>query len=85
MGIFVYKTLTKEEKISPQEEIMPTALEGKKIAMIIAFKDFRDAEYFVPKEIFEKAGAEVKTVSDKLGTAIGADGGDTKVDLYSKI
>ena len=60
---------------------MPTALEGKKIAMIIAFRDFRDAEYFVPKEIFKKAGAEVKTVSDKLGTAIGADGGDTEVDL----
>lgn len=38
--------------------------------MIIAFQDFRDAEYFIPKEILEKAGAKVTTVSTKLGTAI---------------
>jgi protease I len=54
---------------------------GKKAVMIIAFRDFRDEEYFVPKEILEKAGIEVKTASNKIGTAIGADGGDTKVDL----
>ena len=75
-GIFIYKGLTKKEEIS-----MPENLVGKKIAMIIAFKDFRDEEYFVPKEILEKAGAEIKTVSNKMGTAIGADGGDVKVDL----
>jgi protease I len=93
VGILGYKILTKEEE-KTLPEIMPTALEGKKmvrqahhpeisrrVAMIIAFRDFRDAEYFVPKEIFEKAGAVVKTVSDKLGTAIGADGGDTEVDI----
>lgn len=56
-------------------------LEGKKIVMVIAFRDFRDAEYFVPKEILEETGAEVKTASNKKGTAIGADGGDTEVDL----
>ena len=49
--------------------------------MVIAFRDFRDAEYFVPKEILEKAGAKITTVSTKMGTAIGADGGDTEVDL----
>ncbi|PIZ89678.1 MAG: hypothetical protein COX89_00190 [Candidatus Nealsonbacteria bacterium CG_4_10_14_0_2_um_filter_37_10] len=56
-------------------------LKEKSIVMIIAFRDFRDAEYFVPKEILEAAGAEVKTASNKKGTAIGADGGDTEVDL----
>jgi protease I len=56
-------------------------LKEKKAVMIVAFRDFRDAEYFVPKEILEKAGIEVKTASNKMGTAIGADGGDTKVDL----
>lgn len=56
-------------------------LQGKKVAMIIAFRDFRDAEYFIPKEILEGAGAKITTVSTKLGTAIGADGGDTEVDL----
>lgn len=56
-------------------------LESKKIAMIIAFKSFRDEEYFIPKEEFEKAGFVVTTVSSEKGTAIGASGGDTEVDL----
>lgn len=80
-GIFVFKSLTKKE-IPPKEEIiMPEKLEDKKIAIVIAFRDFRDAEYFVPREILEGAGAKITTVSTKLGTAIGADGGDTEVDL----
>lgn len=81
VGILSYKILTREKEKALPEITMEENLEGKKIAMIVAFRDFRDAEYFVPKEIFEKAGAEIKTVSDKLGTAIGADGGDTKVDI----
>jgi len=56
-------------------------LKGKNIAIIVALRDFRDVEYFVPREILEEAGAEIKTVSTKLGTAIGADGGDTEVNL----
>jgi len=56
-------------------------LKGKKAVMIIAFRDFRDTEYFRPKEILENAGAEIKTASNKLGVAVGADGGDTEVDL----
>jgi protease I len=56
-------------------------LTDKKIAMIIAFKDFRDEEYFVPKEILEEAGAEVKTASNRKGIAIGADGGEVEVNL----
>jgi len=60
---------------------MEQALEGKKVAIVMAFKDFRDAEYFVPKEIFEKFGATVTAVSTKKGTALGADGGDVEVDL----
>jgi protease I len=77
-GVFFYKFQTKKEEIPAK--IMPKISE-KKVAMIIAFRDFRDAEYFLPKEILEKAGAKIVTVSTKLGTAIGADGGDTKVDL----
>jgi len=56
-------------------------ISDKKIAMIIAFKDFRDEEYFVPKEILEEAGAEIKTASNKKGEAIGADGGEVEIDL----
>jgi protease I len=56
-------------------------LENKKVAIVIAFRDFRDAEYFVPKEILEKAEAQIATASNKSGTAVGADGGEVKVDL----
>jgi len=56
-------------------------LEGKKIAMIVAFKDFRDEEYFVPKEILEAAGAEIRNVSTQIGRALGADGGEIEIDL----
>jgi len=56
-------------------------LEGKKIAIIIAFRDFRDEEYFIPKQTLEIAGARITTVSTSLGQAIGKMGGETKVDL----
>lgn len=56
------------------------SLLGRKIVMVIAFKDFRDEEYFVPKEILEKAGAEIKVASNKEGMALGADGGQVPVD-----
>ena len=52
-----------------------------KAAIIIAFRDFRDEEYFVPKEVLEKAGVKVKTASNQKGVALGADGGEAKVDL----
>jgi len=58
-------------------------LKKKKIAMIIAFRDFRDEEYFVPNKILETAGAEIKTVSTQEGTAIGADGGEVEIDLLT--
>jgi protease I len=59
-------------------------LKNKKIAIIIAFKDFRDEEYFVPRGILEEAGAEIKTASTEKGTAVGADGGQVPVDLLVK-
>lgn len=52
-----------------------------KIALIIAFENFRDEEYFIPKDVFEKNGAEVKTFSSSLGKAIGKFGGEAKVDF----
>ncbi len=52
-----------------------------KIAIIIAYKNFKDEEYFTPRGIFEGAGAEIKVASNKLGIAQGADGGEVKVDI----
>jgi protease I len=81
-GILILKGQPKKEKVStPKVETKMPEVKEKKAVMIIAFRDFRDVEYFVPKEILEKAGIEVKTASNKMGTAIGADGGDTNVDL----
>ncbi len=54
---------------------------NKKIAIIIAFRNFRDEEYFIPKEIFEKNGYSVTTASDKEGIAIGGGGGEANIDI----
>jgi protease I len=56
-------------------------MENKKVAIIVSFRDFRDPEYFIPKDILEKHDIEIKTASNKKGIAIGAEGGDTEVDL----
>jgi protease I len=72
------KELKKEVK---KEETMVENLSGKKVLMLVAFRDFRDQEYFVPRKIFEDSKIEVKTASSKKGRAIGADGGDVEVDF----
>ena len=60
---------------------MTQALGKKKAALIIAFRDFRDEEYFIPKEILEKNGVETTTVSYSLGQALGVLGGEAEIDL----
>lgn len=67
-------------KIKMAEKI----LKEKRVAIIIAFRDFRDEEYFETKEVLEKAGAEVVTVSDSSGKAIGKFGGEADVDILLK-
>ena len=94
-GFLLYQTLSNHQGFPKEEEIAQESDEGipeestttmeaseeKTIAVIIAFRSFRDAEYFVPKEVLETAGAKITTVSNQTGTAIGADGGETEVDL----
>lgn len=63
---------------------MEKSLNNKKIAMIIAFQDFRDEEYFILKNIFLEEGAQVFTVSSKTGKALGSYGGVVDVDLTLK-
>ncbi len=43
----------------------------KKIALVIAEREFRDEEYQVPYEILKAAGFQVLTVSTKTTTAVG--------------
>lgn len=59
-------------------------LEGKKIVMVIAFRNFQDEEYFITNGILKESGAEIKTASSQKGIAIGASGGETNVDLLVK-
>ncbi len=53
----------------------------KKIAIIVPFRDFRDEEYFIPKELFKSKKFKTKTISNESGIAIGADGGEVLVDF----
>jgi len=54
---------------------------SKKIAIIIAFNNFRDEEYFIPKQVLEMGGHEIITVSSELGKAIGTYGGEVRIDM----
>ncbi len=56
-------------------------MENKKVLFIIAFKDFRDEEFFEPKEILEKAGFQIEVASTEKGLAMGVNGGEVKVDF----
>ena len=81
-GIPEKENVSDNNNDQPQQFITPMkALEGKTIAMVIAFKDFRDEEYFKPRQIFLAAGADVKTASNEKGKAMGADGGEVEVDF----
>jgi len=57
----------------------------KKILFVLAKQDFRDEEYFIPKDILEKE-FEVKIASngDKGEIALGFLGGEAKIDLNIK-
>lgn len=81
--VSVYFLLNKGERNSDsdKEKYPMSNLSGKKVAMVIAFKDFRDEEYFIPREILEKAGVEIRVVSDEMGTALGTEGGEAQVDI----
>ncbi len=56
-----------------------------KLAYIIAYKNFRDEEYFIPKEILEEVGIEVKAFSNKEGVAMGSEGGNVEVRSIENI
>lgn len=53
----------------------------KTAVFIIAFKDFRDPEYFIPKKILNEAGIKTFCASSKKGIAIGVEGGEENIDI----
>jgi len=57
----------------------------KKVLMVLASQNFRDPEFFVPKDVIEKAGITVLTASSKPEST-GAEGGKVKIDaLLDKV
>ncbi len=52
----------------------------KKVALVIAKERFRDEEYFHPKEVLEKNGISVTTVSSSKGPCTGKLGGSAKAE-----
>lgn len=63
---------------------MEKKLDGKNILMIIASKNFRDEEYFIPFEIFQREGAKVATASSAKGEIVGVEGGEARATLTLK-
>ncbi|MFH1368729.1 MAG: DJ-1/PfpI family protein [Elusimicrobiota bacterium] len=57
------------------------SLSGKKILFVTAPQNFRDEEYFEPKEILSGQGAEIVTASLVTGDITGAKGGKAKSDV----
>jgi protease I len=49
-------------------------LKGKKVAMVLAPRDFRDVEFETPYEALTRAGARVAVISVRKGECVGADG-----------
>ena len=80
-AFFFFQYFQKVNLKGNKEKNMISFKEEKKVLMVIAFKNFRDVEYFLPKEILERNGVKVTTASNKKGEAQGADGKKTKVDL----
>jgi len=60
---------------------MLNASKEKKVVFIVAFRDFNDEEYLVPKGILESAGFKIITASNKLGLAIGVYGQEADIDI----
>ena len=56
-------------------------LAGRKVAMIIAHKNFRDPELTIPKNILENNGAKVVIASTSCEPSIGVEGTVMPVDI----
>jgi protease I len=59
-------------------------IKNKRVLYIIAQQNFRDEEYFVPKEILEKEGAKITTASITREEARGMLGKRVKPDISVK-
>jgi len=68
----------KEATMTPQP--LPR-IDGKRVIIIVAPTQFRDPEYFIPKQVLESAGAYVATASTQTGQIVGLEGRIANVDM----
>lgn len=68
------------QKSAPSSEENLVMATGKKVAIIIAFKDFQDQEYFNVLKTLESRGAKTVSFSTSLGKAIGTYGGEVEIE-----
>jgi len=53
----------------------------KRILFVVSFSNFRDEEYFIPKDFLKSAGVSTKVTSNQTGKAKGVDGGEVLIDF----
>jgi protease I len=75
--LFIYQSVFIQHGICAGKK----SLEGKKVLMIIAKKDFRDEEFLKPKEVFERNGAKVTVASSSLETSSGMLGAKVRPEI----
>jgi len=67
---------------SPSSTVtFPDKIMEKRILMVVAFKNFKDEEYFVTKEVLEKANFLIETTSSQKGVALGTEGNEAIITL----
>lgn len=67
-----------------EAEMALPRVDGKRVIMIIATRDFRDEELQRPKEILESQGAKVTIASSSTALATGMFGAKAKPDILVK-
>ena len=81
-GFFLFGCGEKEESGTPEgTTVMERALEGKRVVMIIAEKDFRDEELLEPESILDDQGAIVTVASTTMDSVWGMQGTGIHPDM----
>ncbi len=89
LGFFLHsktetnKNIEKKEKSNMTESSYDSSQNKKRVAMIIAFNNFKDEEYLDTKEELKKGGIEIEVISNSIGIAKGV--GGTKVEIKKTI
>jgi protease I len=79
------QTIEVGNQLGGQGEVIVTpALENKSIAVIIAFSDFRDEEFFPLRNLFMVSGSKVTVVSTDPGQAQSSGGNNVPVEILLK-